>query len=381
MRRAISKLMGTVRVRALSSALVLVSLVGAMAAQNADGWRQAAPGREFAFPEDHRSHPDYKVEWWYYTGNVADADGRRYGYQLTFFRIGVVVKPENPSRWAVRDLFMAHLAVTDIDGRVFRFAERMNRAGVGWAGAATDSYRVWNEDWEGRLDPTTGRHVLKAAEGGLGIDLELDPGKPPVRHGRDGYSQKGSDAGNASHYYSLTRMPTRGTLTVDGRTVAVEGLTWMDHEFGTSFLESGQQGWDWFSVQLEDGTELMIFQLRREDGTVDPRSSGTWVAADGEAGAIGAGTFSLLPVERWRSGVSGAEYVTRWTIEVPELALKLDVRAAIEDQELVTERSSGVTYWEGAVTVEGNRDGAAVRGRGYLEMTGYAGEAMGRLLE
>ena len=250
-----------IRMRAVASAIVLVALVGAMAAQTADGWRQAAPGRAFVFPADHASHPDYKVEWWYYTGNVVDADGRRYGYQLTFFRIGVDPKPENPSRWAVRDLFMTHLAVTDVDGRVFRFAERVNRAGVGWAGAATDVYRVWNEDWEGRLDPSTGRHVLRAAEGGLGVELELEPGKAPVRHGRDGYSQKGTDAGNASHYYSLTRMPTRGTLTIDGRTVAVEGLSWMDHEFGTSFLESGQRGWDWFSIQFDDGTELMIFQL------------------------------------------------------------------------------------------------------------------------
>ncbi|MBK6313001.1 MAG: carotenoid 1,2-hydratase [Blastocatellia bacterium] len=372
---------GSIRMRAVASAFVLVALVGAMAAQTADGWRQAAPGRAFVFPADHASHPDYKVEWWYYTGNVVDADGRRYGYQLTFFRIGVDPKPENPSRWAVRDLFMTHLAVTDVDGRVFRFAERVNRAGVGWAGAATDVYRVWNEDWEGRLDPSTGRHVLRAAEGGLGVELELEPGKAPVRHGRDGYSQKGADAGNASHYYSMTRMPTRGTLTIEGRTVAVEGLSWMDHEFGTSFLESGQRGWDWFSIQFDDRTELMIFQLRREDGSLDPRSSGTWIGASGEASSIAAETFSLVPGEMWRSEVSGAEYPTRWTMEVPERRLSLTVRAAFEGQELVTDRSTGVTYWEGAVIVEGTRDGNRVAGRGYLEMTGYSGQAMGRLLQ
>lgn len=381
MRRLISIAARVFRMRAVTGAIALVALVGSMAAQTADGWRQAAPGRAFVFPADHASHPDYKVEWWYYTGNVADADGRRYGYQLTFFRIGVDPKPENPSRWAVRDLFMTHLAVTDIDGRVFRFAERVNRAGVGWAGASVDAYRVWNEDWEGRLDPSTGRHVLRAAEGGLGVELELEPGKAPVRHGRDGYSQKGSDAGNASHYYSLTRMPTKGVLTIDGRSVAVEGLSWMDHEFGTSFLESGQRGWDWFSIQLDDGSELMIFQLRREDGSLDPRSSGTWVEASGEATSISAGTFSLVPGERWRSDVSGAEYPTRWMIEVPERKLSLSVRAAIDGQELVTDRSTGVTYWEGAVVVEGTRGENRVAGRGYLEMTGYSGQAMGRLLE
>ena len=381
MRRVRTTSTESIRVRAVASAFVLVALVGAMAAQTADGWRQAAPGRAFVFPADHASHPDYKVEWWYYTGNVADADGRRYGYQLTFFRIGVDPKPENPSRWAVRDLFMTHLAVTDIDGSVFRFAERVNRAGVGWAGASTDAYRVWNEDWEGRLDPSTGRHVLRAAEDGLGVELELEPGKAPVRHGRDGYSQKGTEAGNASHYYSMTRMPTRGKLTIEGRTVAVEGLSWMDHEFGTSFLESGQRGWDWFSIQFDDGTELMIFQLRREDGSLDPRSSGTWIGASGEASAIAAETYSLVPGEKWRSEVSGAEYPTRWTIEVPERRMSLTVRAALEGQELVTDRSTGVTYWEGSVVVEGTRDGNRVAGLGYLEMTGYSGQAMGRLLQ
>ncbi|MGB5037436.1 MAG: lipocalin family protein, partial [Blastocatellia bacterium] len=217
--------------------------------------------------------------------------------------------------------------------------------------------------------------------GGLGVELELEPGKAPVRHGRDGYSQKGADAGNASHYYSMTRMPTRGTLTIEGRTVAVEGLSWMDHEFGTSFLESGQRGWDWFSIQFDDRTELMIFQLRREDGSLDPRSSGTWIGASGEASSIAAETFSLVPGEMWRSEVSGAEYPTRWTMEVPERRLSLTVRAAFEGQELVTDRSTGVTYWEGSVVVEGTRDGAPMSGRGYLEMTGYSGQAMGRLLQ
>lgn len=371
----------SIRWRAGASALALVALVSAMAAQQSDGWRQAAPGLELVFPADHASHPEYKVEWWYYTGNVADSGGRRYGYQVTFFRFGIVAKPENPSRWAVRDLFITHVAVTDIDGDAFRFTERMNRAGVGWAGASTGAYRVWNEDWEARLDPATGRHLLSAVDAGLGVELELEPGKPPVRHGRDGFSRKGSAPGNASHYYSLTRMPTRGQLTIDGRTVAVEGETWMDHEFGTSFLESGQRGWDWFSVQLDDGTELMVFQLRRDDGSIDPRSSGTWIAAMGESAPIENGEFSLEPVQRWNSEATGAEYVTRWTIDVPARGLKLDVRAAVDDQELVTDASSGVTYWEGAVVVEGTRDGAPVHGRGYLEMTGYAGVAMGRLLE
>jgi predicted secreted hydrolase len=360
--------------------LVLLACVTLAPAQTDDGWRRAAPDYDFAFPRDHESHPEYKIEWWYYTGNLAAADGRRYGYQLTFFRIGVDPNPKNPSRWAVRDLFMTHLAVTDVAGGAYRFRDRMNRAGVGWAGAATDRYRVWNEDWEARLDPATGRHILSAAEDGVGVDLELEPLKPPVLHGARGYSQKGSDPGNASNYYSLTRIATRGTVTVDGRAVPVEGLSWMDHEFGTSFLEPEQQGWDWFSIQLDDGTDLMVFQLRRKDGSRDARSSGTLVDASGAAVSVAPDELDLAPGRVWRSPASGAAYPTEWRVRVPSRGLDLTVRAALDDQELRTERSAGVAYWEGAVTIEGTRDGRPVAGRGYLEMTGYVGEAMGEIM-
>jgi len=367
--------------RTAGALVVTCALVAALLAQTSDGWRQASPGRPLAFPADHSSHPEYKIEWWYYTGNVADAEGHRYGYQLTFFRVGVDPHPANPSRWAVRDLYMTHLAVTDIDGGEFHYADRLNRAGVGWAGADPETYRVWNEDWEARLDVPSGRHLLSAADAAFGLSFELDPGKPVVRHGRDGYSQKGSAPGNASHYYSLTRMPTRGTLSIAGRSIAVEGLSWMDHEFGTTFLESGQLGWDWFSLQFEDGTDLMVFQLRRDDGTIDPRSSGTWVDADGTASPIPPGAFTLTPGGTWTSSSTGGAYPTTWTIEFPERDLRLTTSAAIPDQELVTERSTGVAYWEGAVRFEGTRGGRPVSGRGYVELTGYAGQAMGRLLQ
>jgi predicted secreted hydrolase len=343
-------------------------------------WRQALPGYELKFARDHASHPEYRIEWWYYTGNLAAGDGRRFGYQLTFFRIGVDPRPANPSRWAVRDLFIAHLAVTELDAQRFRFAERINRAGVGWAGAATEAYRVWNEDWEARLD-REGRHRLRAAEGGIGLELALEPGKPPVAHGERGLSQKGAQAGNASHYYSLTRMPTRGALLLDGARVEVTGLSWMDHEFGTSFLEKEQQGWDWFSLQLDDGTDLMLFQLRRADGSRDEHSSGTLVEASGAVAPVSRSDFRLEPGASWRSPASGASYPIAWRIAIPKEELALTVRAATPNQELRTDQSTGVTYWEGAVEVTGTRAGRAVRGRGYLEMTGYAGGAMGALLQ
>lgn len=345
----------------------------------ASDWMPADPGYRIALPRDHAAHPQHKVEWWYYTGNVVAADGRRFGYQLTFFRVGVDPQPENPSRWAVRDLHLAHFAVSDLAGRRHVYADRLNRAGVGWAGASTGSYRVWNEDWEASLEPGGG-HRLRAADANISLDLVLDEGKPPVFHGAAGYSRKGPTPGNASHYYSLTRMPTRGTLTLDGRRVEVTGESWMDHEFGTSFLEPGQAGWDWFSIQLEDGSELMLFQIRRADGRADPFASGTFVDRDGRTTPLAASAFTLTAGDTWTSPESGARYPVAWRVTVPGQSLALDVRAAFPSQELRTEQSTAVTYWEGAVEVTGTRAGRPVTGRGYLEMTGYTGREMSSVL-
>jgi predicted secreted hydrolase len=337
-------------------------------------WRQALPGYAFQFPHDHASHPDYKIEWWYYTGNLSSGS-KQFGYQLTFFRIGVESQPKNPSRWAVRDLFMTHFAITDINGKQYRFTERMNRAGAGWAGAESHEYRVWNQDWEARIDSES-KHQLSASDHQMKLALVLSEGKRPVIHGDRGVSQKGNAHGNASHYYSLTRMPTRGTLSFDGQTYPVEGESWMDHEFGTSFLEKEQTGWDWFSLQLDDGSDLMLFQLRRSDGSLDRHSSGTWIGANGENISFGAGDFALTPGAAWRSKASGASYPVCWEVDVPRQGLRLRLSTRVENQELRTERSTGVTYWEGSVEVQGTRMGRPVRGRGYLEMTGYAGSAI-----
>ena len=353
--------------------LLLVSLASGIAWADS-AWRQALPGYAFEFPRDHASHPDYKIEWWYYTGNLASGS-KQFGYQLTFFRIGVESHPKNPSPWAVRDLFMTHVAITDISGKQYRFAERMNRAGVGWAGAESSHYRVWNQDWEARID-AEGKHWLTASDRDIKLALELAEGKRPVIHGERGVSEKGNAAGNASHYYSLTRMPTRGTLSFGGETYSVEGQSWMDHEFGTSFLEKEQIGWDWFSLQLEDGSDLMLFQLRRSDGSLDRHSSGTWIGADGKSTPIRVSDFILRPGDMWRSELSGARYPVTWEMEVSRQDLRLRLSTPVENQELRTERSTGVTYWEGTVDVEGTRAGRPVRGRGYLEMTGYAGQAI-----
>ena len=346
----------------------------AIGAVTGDGWRQAGSGHVWRFPGDHGSHPEYRIEWWYYTGNLASDRGRRFGYQVTFFRVGVDPAPENPSRWAVRDLHMAHLAVTDLESGRHLFGERLDRGGLGWAGARAGTLDVWNGDWRASLDG--GLHRLEVVDRSFGVDLRLEPGKGPVLHGENGLSRKGASAGNASQYYSMTRMPTTGRMRLDGEWTDVTGASWMDHEFGTTFLEPGQVGWDWFSLQLEGGADLMVFQLRRADGRRDDHSAGTWVDGEGEATALDRDDVSLVPGRRWTSPASGAAYPVEWRVELPGRRVSLDVAAALDAQELDTAASTGVTYWEGAVTVTGRVGDRPVRGRGYLEMTGYSGRPM-----
>ena len=360
--------------RVLVTLLAAVCLPLGVLAQG-DGWKRATPSRAVTLPADHAAHPDYRIEWWYYTGNVRGDDGKAYGYQVTFFRVGVNPAPDNPSAFTVRDLYMTHIALTDVDGVGHRFADRINRAGVHWAGARADRYEVWNENWRAALD-TEGRHRIVADTGAFALDLALDPGKAPVLQGKRGYSQKGSDPGNASHYYSLTRMPTTGTVRVGDRTVRVRGNSWMDHEFGTSALDAGTRGWDWFALQLEDGRELMLYKLRRDDGTAGPFSSGTLVGKDGSTVSLGVDDFTLTPRRTWTSPQSKATYPVEWDVRVPKADLVLSVTAAIDAQELRTRQSTNVTYWEGTVRVRGTATGAPVAGIGYLEMTGYSGARM-----
>jgi predicted secreted hydrolase len=364
-------------------------------------WKQAIPGYVFSFPRDHAAHPDFKIEWWYYTGNVKAADGRRFGYQVTFFRVGIDYAPANPSKWAVRDLYMTHLAVSDAQGQRYRYAEKLTRGGPGLAGAKVDTYYTWNEDWSagltGNREPGTGnrhQHALKAADKHVGIDLLLDEGKVPAINGINGINQKGAREGNASHYYSLTRMPTTGTLMIEGERFEVSGLTWMDHEFSTSFLEPEQRGWDWFSIQLSDNRELMLYRMRRADnrgprdadfasrgggGSHDPRSSGTLIDANGRTTHLSNDDFTLTPGRSTFKSTNGAVYPTEWTVSIPSHKIVLTVTTPLSDQELSLVESTGIAYWEGMIDVTGRSGGQAVTGSGYLEMTGYH-SSLGRIL-
>ena len=330
-------------------------------------FRSAVPGYRFQFPRDHFDHPDFRTEWWYYTGNLGGQDGHRYGFELVFFRQAQRTPQAratggNPSTWRVDDLYLAHLALTDIDGKRFRYHTRLNRAGPGIAGISSDQRRIWNGNWQSLWESSSGAQMLTAVAEGIRLELRLSPRKPPVINGENGVSQKSEGMGFASYHVSFPRLAVKGT--VNG--AAVSGLAWMDHEWFTNQLAPSQAGWDWFSIQLDNDTDLMLSQLRRIDGTIDPYSAGTIIGRDGHATHLKRGDFDLQPIAFWRSPNTGARYPVRWRISVPSLKLTLDCAAALPEQELAAPDPEGTTYWEGAVTYSGSASGA-----GYLEMSGY----------
>jgi len=339
------------------------------------GFARATAPREFRFPADHGPHPEFRHEWWYFTGSLRAPEDRRFGYQLTFFRFALSpAPPDRRSRWATAQAYMAHFAVTDAKGNRFHHFERTGRDALGLAGATARPFRVWLDDWsaEGGESPTLPVR-LRAAEGGASIDLVLDTARPIVPQGDRGLSRKGAAPGNASHYFSMTRLATRGTVRVDGVSFPVEGNSWLDREWGTSSLEKGQEGWDWFALQLSDGRDLMFYRLRRGDGGSDPFSAGTLVLPDGSYRPLSGDDVKIETLESWRSPESGARYPSRWRLRLPSEGLELDVIPRAADQELRT----AVRYWEGAVGVRGTSRGEPVEGEGYIELTGY-GETVGR---
>ena len=341
-----------------------------VASEHDQPFRRAVPGYEFRFPADHAAHPDFRTEWWYYTGHLATADGRIFGFQLTFFR-HALRRPDKTrsSRWALHTLYFAHFAVTDEEGGAFRFQEKVNRGSLGLAGAETSRYLVWVEDWSARLEGQT--HRLKAGREEMGLDLALGPGKRPVVHGKNGVSQKAEGEGYASHYYSITRLAVSGTLSWQGQSYPVTGEAWMDHEFGSNQLRDYQVGWDWFSVQLDSGAELMLYLIRHRDGRIDPTSSGTFVRPDGTAEHLPLSAFQVDVLGSWRSPKSGVTYPSGWRLKVPSQELDLTLTPTLANQELTTQKSTLVNYWEGSVRITGTVAGTPAQGRGYVELTGY----------
>ena len=334
-----------------------------------EGFARALSPRRFEFPADHGPHPEFRNEWWYVTGNLDAADGRRFGYELTIFRFSLSPQPPaSSSAWSSNQVYIAHLAVTDAEGDRFLVSQRYSRGALGLAGAESDPFRVWIDDWSIRDDERApGRWRLSAHGDDFGIDVSLRPMKVPVLNGDAGLSQKSAEPGNASYYYSMPRLQTEGIVNAGGADIEVRGMSWLDREWSTSALAPDQVGWEWFAMQLSDGTDIMFYQLRNRDGSRDPLSSGTLVAPDGAAEHLLAAEVTLAVEDEWESPAGGV-YPSVWTLSLPERGMTLRIVPVIADQELFTT----VRYWEGAVDVSGERDGRPISGRGYVELTGYA---------
>ena len=347
------------------------------------GYARAKDVRAFRFPEDHGPHPDYKTEWWYYTGNLNAENGRHFGYELTIFRIALAppdtFDAPRTSDWAADQLYMAHFGLTDVEAGAHYSFERFSRGAAGLAGAQAEPFRVWLEDWQAEATTSDVQNAsavmppmrVRAAEDGVAIDLVLTPLKPHVLQGDEGLDPKGPGEGNASYYYSFTRLGTEGTVQADGETYAVEGLSWMDREWSTSALGEDQVGWDWFALQLDDGRELMYYQLRETGGRPSPFSDGVLVSEGGEGRKLSQADVRLEVTDHWTSPRSGARYPNGWRLRVPTESLALTITPYLPDQEMET----SVRYWEGAVRVEGTSGGRPVGGSGYVEMTGYGDNA------
>jgi predicted secreted hydrolase len=359
--------------------VVLVGLLAGSAPADETGDFRAVTGPcHLRFPEDHGPHPGYRTEWWYYTGHLAADDGRRFGFQLTFFRRQLRPAdaardwPDPPSAWRTNQIYLAHAALTDLAGRQHLMAENVRRANLGLAGAVTDGprTRVFLQDWEAVITPTA--HTLHMTDPGFGLDLRLVPTKRPTPHGEDGYSRKGERPEQASCYYSFPRMAARGRVRIGATELAVAGLGWMDHEYSSAPLAEDIVGWDWFSIQLDDRRELMLYLLRRADHGWDPASSGSLVDPQGRVVHLARSDFEARVTRRWTSPATGATYPLGWVIRIPGQALELNLTAALDDQEMITTGSTGVTYWEGCLSVSATSAGSAVAGQGYMELTGYA---------
>jgi len=358
--------------------IICVLILGRGTPAGGADYRSVTGPCNLSFPTDHGAHPGYRVEWWYYTGNLGAFSGDRFGFQLTFFRVqpdlpGVDRSwPDRPSAWRSQQLYLTHAAVSDLNRSRFYYDEKIARGAVGLAGAklSLSATRVFVGNWSARLSATS--HHLKASSDLFTLDLTSRPVKPPVLHGIRGYSRKGKRPEEASCYYSFTRLETTGTLIVEGNTYPVQGPSWMDHEFSTAPLAKDILGWDWFSIQLSNNMELMAYLLRQDQGGYHPASSGTLISPSGRSRHLTKDDLAVTILDRWKSRRTGALYPSCWRLRIGPDDIDLQLKSNLGDQELVTEKTIRIAYWEGSVSVSGSVAGEGVEGVGYVEMTGYA---------
>jgi len=337
------------------------------------GFSAADGSRQLTFPADFGAHPDFRTEWWYYTGNLQTMDARHFGFELTIFRVGLIppgVDIPADSKWSARDLYFAHFAVSDIANESFHAFQRYSRPGPGLAGAEANPYHVWLEDWN-IIETKPGVYQLQAEQEGVVLNLTLTDEMGVVLHGQNGYSRKGRSPTNASYYYSQPRLRAEGIVALNDVQYAVTGLAWNDHEFSTSVLDESQIGWDWFSMQFDDGRALMLFQLRERSGGISDSSSGSFIAANGISQSLAKSDFEIAVLDEWRSSRTQGLYPSSWNIKIHRPDCSLAVTPWMADQEI---NFPPITYWEGAVHFEGMCDGIPVRGNGYIELTGYTGK-------
>jgi predicted secreted hydrolase len=349
-----------------------VSLSKAMGDVESEDFSKAVEKRKLVFPNDHGPHPDFRTEWWYFTGNLTTGDNRKFGYQFTIFRTALSKeKPERKTDWNSNQIYMAHFAVTDIDGNKFYFDEKFSREGNNLAGAEINPFKVWLEDWQ--IIQTEDRAAfdlpvmsIKAKSENVEINFKLEAVKPIVLQGDEGLSQKGNQPGNASYYYSYTRLKTKGKIILDGKEFSVNGFSWMDREWSTSALSEDQTGWDWFALQLNDNTEIMYYQMRKNDGAPDNFSKGVYVNKDGTSQLLKKDDVILNVNDYWKSP-TGEQYPSGWRLQIPEKEMDLNITPAVKNQLM----DVAVRYWEGSVKIEGTKSGSKINGRGYVELTGY----------
>jgi predicted secreted hydrolase len=322
---------------------------------DAGGYAQVWPGKPLAFPADHGAHPEFRVEWWYLTANLKDADGASYGVQWTLFRQAGKANDRDEG-WSNRQLFMAHAAVTSRD--THRFAERFARGGVGQAGVEATPFKAWIDDWQLRsLEASLAPLEVRASAKDFSYALRLDSDRGVVLQGEGGYSRK-SEQGQASYYYSQPYLRVSGTLVIDGKSIAVTGQGWIDREWSSQPLAANQTGWDWFSLHLQSGDKLMLFRLRHADGK--HFLSGNWIGADGQSEVLQSNVIVATPGTTTRIG--GRDVPTSWTLSIPSRGLDIST-VPLNPKSWIDARFK---YWEGPVRVSGSH-----AGEGYLEMTGY----------
>jgi len=350
-----------------------ISLSSALSGEKEEGFDKAFEKRKFVFPSDHGAHPSFKTEWWYFTGNLETKDGRKFGYQFTIFRTALTPSIEKKnSVWYSNQIYMGHFTITDIAGDKFYYFERFSRDGNKLAGASSDGFKVWLENWQAVETGNSGQSdfpVVKlfAEENDVKLELILTPLKPIVLHGDEGLSQKGKEPGNASYYYSLTKIKSEGSISLSGKEYKVNGYSWLDREWSTSALGTNQKGWDWFSLQLDNGYEIMYYQLRKKDGTADVYSKGAIIDPDGKKENILQSEVVLEPAGEWKNK-NGKTYPSGWHMKIPDRKIDLTITPAVMNQEL----DLSVKYWEGSVLIKGIYNEKEINGRGYVELTGYA---------